>query len=74
MISQELIDEYHRREFGEEMARVNALPRAERWAYVRQLWARARIAEEKDCIKRPHGPERIWGEIESGPDSNLDDG
>jgi hypothetical protein len=69
VISQRLIDEYHRREFGEEMARVNALPKAERWAYVRQLWERARIAEERDSIKRPHGPERIWGETEPSESS-----
>jgi hypothetical protein len=64
VISQRHIDEFHRREFGAEMARVNALPKAQRWAYVRQLWARARAAEKQDAVKRPHGSDRIWGEIE----------
>lgn len=64
MISQTIIDEFHRREFGEEMARVNALPRAERWAYVRQLWERAKLAEARGSVRRRHGPERIWGELE----------
>ena len=56
MIPDEVIREFHRREFGEELARVNFLPREERWAYVHQLWSRMR---ERN-VKAPHGPERVW--------------
>ena len=64
MISQKIIDDFHRREFGEELARVNALPRAQRWAYIRKLWERIkRKQQEGKMVKQPHGPERIWGEF-----------
>ena len=63
MISQNVIDDFHRREFGEEMARVNALPKAERWAYVRQLWQRLRQRQQDgQPVSQAHGQERVWGE------------
>jgi len=34
--------DFHRRAFGEELARVNALSRAQRWAYLARLKDRAR--------------------------------
>lgn len=37
----EIVVEFHRRAFGEEMARVNFLPLAERKAYLARLRARA---------------------------------
>ena len=39
----EIIQDFHQRAFGEELARVNQLPIDERRAYVRRLWeSRAR--------------------------------
>ena len=37
----EIVVEFHRRAFGEEMARVNFLPLAERKAYLARVRARA---------------------------------
>lgn len=61
MIPKETIQEFHEQMFGEELARVNFLPKEERWAYVRALWQRAHDrAQRGDGPTTPHGAERIW--------------
>lgn len=62
MIPEDLVYDYHERAFGEELARVNFLPREERWQYVRTLWARIEErAGRDDGVELPHGPDRVWG-------------
>ena len=53
---QEILREFQERAFGDELARVNELPRDERWAYIQRIWDEAR----QRGLSGPHGPARIW--------------
>lgn len=61
----EVILEFHRRAFGEEMARVNMSSREERWAYVHRLWARIQQKQRLEAVANE--PLRAVAEPEDQP-------